>query len=187
MFPSQDVVAGYPLLLLPWLLVTQCPQGRFPSSTQPRTEHACRPREGLRPTLHTSRSRSRSRAMSRLPASPAAAGGNTYLHIFGNLWACLFAGKSGSLPRGLLEARVAKGPKREKGQKWADGGGAEAGQGMEGEKLPQTWWGQRWPGCGRAWAEPPTCWVDLDKCALSTFVSTSKQLHPGSDRSEWES
>lgn len=62
----------------------------------------------------------------------AQAGGNTYLCIFGNLWACLFVGKSGSLPPGMLEARPAKGHKLEEGQEWAVGGGAEARAGNDG-------------------------------------------------------
>lgn len=58
------------------------------------------------------------------------------------------------------------------------GVGLRPGQDPVGEKQPQARWGQRWPGCGRAWAEPPTCWVDSDKCPLCG-PSISEQLHPG--------
>lgn len=101
----------------------------FPSTTQ-RTIHAVPVRtQDAEPDPR--RSSSWAGFLDVQPA-PAQAGGNTYLCIFGNPWACLFVGKSGSLPPGMLEARAAKGHKPEEGQEWAVGGGAEARAGNDG-------------------------------------------------------
>lgn len=67
-----------------------------------------------------------------LQSAPSEAGRNTYLCIFGNPWACLFAGKSGCLPPWVLEARVAKGHRLEEDQEWAAWGRAEARAGHSG-------------------------------------------------------
>lgn len=67
-----------------------------------------------------------------LQSAPSEAGRNTYLCIFGNPWACLFAGKSGYLPPWVLEARVAKGHRLEEDQEWAAWGRAEARAGHSG-------------------------------------------------------
>lgn len=101
----------------------------FPSTTQ-RTIHAV-PVRTQDPEPDPRRSSSSAGFLDVQPA-PAQAGGNTYLCIFGNPWACLFVGKSGSLPPGMLEARVAKGHKLEEGQEWAVGDGAEARAGNDG-------------------------------------------------------
>lgn len=52
-----------------------------------------------------------------------------YLEICGR---CLFTGKSGSLPLGVLETTMAKGHQLEEAQERAAGGGAEARAGHSG-------------------------------------------------------
>ena len=86
---------------------------------------------------------------------------SVFLEIRGR---CLFAGKSGSLPLGVLEATGAKEHKLEVGLELAAWGVLRPGQVVVGEKQSQTWWGRKWlRRCGRAWAAPPTCCVDSDK------------------------
>lgn len=124
----------------------------------------------------------------RPPASPAVVG--AALCIFGNPWACLFAGKSEFLPLGVLEAGVDKGHNSEKGQEWADWGGAEARVGHEGglgRGNSRTGWvrhgldvgapGQSHQLAGWTWTKVPS----------PNLVSTSKRLLPGSDRPGYES
>lgn len=121
----------------------------------------------------------------RVALQPARLGGrDTYLCIFGNLWACLFAGKSGSLPLGVLEARVAKGHKPEKGQEWADRGGAEARAGHEGvggwRANSQTWWVRRGLAVGAPGQSHQLAGWTWTNVPSPDLVSTSEQLHPGS-------
>lgn len=144
----------------------------FPSTTQRRTCALPLRTRDLGPD--PGRNRSRVGCLDLQPAR-GEAGGNTYLCIFGNLWACLFAGKSGFLPPWVLEARVAKGHRLEEDQEWATWGGAEATVGENSHRLGVrgAWLGE---GLGSA-----TSWLARlgQGCPHWTSVSESKQLHPG--------
>lgn len=117
----------------------------FPSTTQRRTCALPLRTRDLGPD--PGRNRSRVGCLDLQPAR-GEAGGNTYLCIFGNLWACLFAGKSGFLPPWVLEARVAKGHRLEEDQEWAAWGGAEATVGENSHRL-----GVRGASAAASWRE----------------------------------
>lgn len=117
----------------------------------------------------------------------------TLICIFGNLWAVFICWEVWVPSPGMLEATVAKEHKLKKKRKntnwrrvWSGqlGAGLGPGQAMVGEKQLPTWWGQRWLGRARAWAEPRTCRLHSEKRPFSgpQFLHLSSYMQGQTDQ-----